>query len=55
MAGGENKEGHIFTLQLVKQEPYVQLTPACFPEGSYHSNSFVKGHTRQSTSETHLL
>lgn len=55
MTSGDNKEGQRSTLQLGEQELYLLFTPASFPDGSYHSNSFIKGHTRQSTSETHLL
>lgn len=55
MAGGENKDGHRFTPQLAEQERYLQLTPVCFPEGSYHSNSFVKGHTKQHLRDTPFM
>lgn len=50
----DNTEGHRFTLQLVEQELYLLFTPACFPEGSYHSNSFVKGHKHTHTHTQHL-
>jgi hypothetical protein len=49
-----NKEGHIVTFQLAEQAFYLVFTLAFFQMVTIHSDSIIWGHTRQSTSQTHL-